>query len=331
MRKLVSIQRIREISSIPNADAIEVAKVLGWSVVIKKNEFKVGDLVVYAEIDSVFPEKEEFEFLKERKFRISTIRLRGQISQGICFPLIILPVGNYEENQEVTELLEVVKYEPPIPACLEGEIKGMFPSFIRKTDETRVQVLQRELTERKGDTCSFSEKLDGTSTTFYLNNEEFGVCSRTLDLLEDERNTLWQMARKYDVEEKLRALSKNLALQGETIGDGIQSNKYQLAKNERRFYLFNIFDIDRYEYLPHDEFLKLANELNIPTVPILESNYLLTDNIEELVKLSMGNSVLAPHVKREGIVFKVKETTPSHPYQISFKSINPEFLLKYQD
>lgn len=330
LRKLVSIQLIRDIQPIPDAEAIEVAKILGWSVVIKKGEFKVGDKVVYAEIDSVLPDRPEFDFLRERKFRIKTVRLRGQISQGICFPLSVLPEGEYEVEQDVTDVLGVIKYEPPIPACLEGEVKGMFPSFMPKTDETRIQILQNELTQLKGHKCSYSEKLEGTSTTFYLKDGEFGVCTRSLDLVEDDRNTLWQMARKYGIEEKLRKLNRNLAFQGETIGESIQKNYYQLARNERRFYLFNIFDIDKYEYLEYDEFMKVAKDLEIETVPILEENLILTDNIDELVQLSIGYSVINPKVRREGIVIKLKNN-PSSSQQISFKSINPEFLLHFKD
>jgi RNA ligase (TIGR02306 family) len=270
-------------------------------VVVKKGEFQVGDQVVYAEIDSVLPDKSEYEFLQPRNFRIKTVRLRGQVSQGICFPMGILPEGEYEIDQDVTEILGVFKYEPPIPPCLEGEIKGMYPSFMPRTDETRIQILQNELTELKGETCSYSEKLEGVSTTFYLKDGDFGVCTRNLDLLEDDQNTLWQMARKYNIEEKMEKLSHNLAFQGETIGDGIQGNYYKLGKNERRFYLFNIFDIDRYEYLPDDEFQALAKELEIENVPIPNNDYVLTDNIDELVKLSNGKSVINPNVKREGI------------------------------
>ena len=91
MRKLASIQKIKAIQPIEGADAIDHASVLGWQLIVKKNEFNVGDLCVYCEIDSLLPEKPEFEFLRPRKMRIQTIRLRGQISQGICFPLSILP------------------------------------------------------------------------------------------------------------------------------------------------------------------------------------------------------------------------------------------------
>src|SRR4051812_39405747 len=106
MRTLASIQTINAVEPILNADAIEKIRVLGWWVVAKKGEHKLGDKVVYCEIDSLLPERPEFEFLRASSFkpaqvdetgsvvipagfRIKTIKLRGQVSQGICFPLSI--------------------------------------------------------------------------------------------------------------------------------------------------------------------------------------------------------------------------------------------------
>lgn len=157
MRKLASIQKIKDVQPIQGADTIEVASVLGWKVVVKKGEFQVGNLMVYCEIDSILPEKPEFEFLRNKNFRIRTIRLRGQVSQGICFPLSVLPTNfEIEEGKECTEVLEIIKYEPPIPASLSGIVKGTFPSFIPKTDETRVQVLQELL---QGNRVLYSRKI----------------------------------------------------------------------------------------------------------------------------------------------------------------------------
>src|SRR5579863_8664556 len=115
-RKLASIQRVLDVQPILNADAIEVLTILGWKVVANKGEHKVGDLVVYCEVDSILPEKPEFEFLRKNHFRIKTIKLRGQVSQGIVFPLSILPIANNEivawyEGLDVTERLGITKYE----------------------------------------------------------------------------------------------------------------------------------------------------------------------------------------------------------------------------
>src|SRR5438067_2333611 len=152
MRKLASIQTVSAVEPILNADAIEKIRVLGWWVVVKKGEFKPGDKVVYCEIDSLLPEKAEFEFLRPNcykaaqsdatgvvtlppGFRIKTIKLRGQVSQGICFPLSVLPEGApTDEDADVTDALCVRKWEPPQTVGMGGRVKGTFPSFLPKTD-----------------------------------------------------------------------------------------------------------------------------------------------------------------------------------------------------
>ena len=331
MRKLVTIQEIAEVLPIKNADRIETVRVLGWYVVVKKGEFEVGDKVVYAEVDSLFPDKEEFKFLEDRAFRVRTVRLRGQVSQGLCLPLSMLPEGEYEVGDEVTDLLGVVKYEPPIPAILRGKTKGGFPGFLEKTNETRVQLLQDRLTKFKGARAVITEKLDGASSTFYFNRDEFGVCSRNLDLLEDENNTYWQMAHKYDIESKLRKLGRNIALQGETIGAGIQKNKYGFEDSERDLRLFNIYDIDKSEYGGFLEFTELAKQLGIPTVPVIDDNFVLIDNIDELVEMSKGRSELNNKIHREGVVIKGYEEVNDMGERLSFKVINPDFLIKYDE
>ena len=199
MRKLASIQKILSINPIPDADLIEVAQVLGWKVVVKKGEFNVGDNCVYCEIDSLMPEHPEFEFLRKSKFRIRTIKLKNQISQGICFPLSILsffgktttnqftgvelfipdndlenPIPIIEDN-DLTSALGIEKYEPPIPAELEGEAKGGFPSFMIKTDEDRIQILPHILEQYAGEKFIATEKLDGCLDGNSLIETEDGI------------------------------------------------------------------------------------------------------------------------------------------------------------
>ena len=191
---------------------MRLAIVDGWKVVVAKNVgHKVGDLVVYCEIDSFLPIKEEFEFLRKSSykkmgdqegFRLKTIKLRGQVSQGLILPLNVLKTteiiqtkitkqvwGNQIElfaedgtpmvdiGDDVTEVLGIVKYEPPIPAELAGKVKGLFPSFLRKTDEERVQNLALEYETYKNSNHQFyvTEKLDGSSATFYFKDGVFGV------------------------------------------------------------------------------------------------------------------------------------------------------------
>ena len=330
MRQLASIQRIRALEPIPDADAIVKATGLGWQLVVKKDEFQVGDLCVYCEIDCLMPDRPEFEFLKPRAMRIRTIRLRGQISQGLCLPLSILPENTpITEGADVTEILEITKYEPPMPASLAGLAKGFFPSFIPKTDETRVQVLQDVLDKYVGTTCFVTEKMDGSSVTYFFKDGEFGVCSRSLELLETPENSLWVFARVNDIENKLKALGRNIALQGEIIGEGIQSNKYKLRGQTVTF--FNVFDIDAFKYVDFQEFIEVIKSLGLTTVPILETDYVLTNDIPTLVTKSIGKSVLKNDVHREGIVIRPLNEMRDRDGRVSFKSINPDFLLKFQD
>jgi RNA ligase (TIGR02306 family) len=337
MRKLASIQKILALEPIEGADSIEKATVLGWQLVVKKNEFAVGDLCVYIEIDSILPEKPEFEFLKARNMRIRTIRLRGQVSQGICFPLSILPADFViEEGADCTETLEIIKYEPPIPASLVGVMKGGFPSFIPKTDETRVQVLQELLDKYRGETCFITEKLDGSSATFYWKDGEFGVCSRNLELLEDSENTFWKVANELNLKEKLSSLNGNFALQGELVGEGIQGNKLKIK--EQTVYFFNLFDIDKFEYVSLEEFELIINELSLKIVPFIDKDYKLENDISTIVNKANIRSTINPLTWAEGIVIRPINEKIDNIFsgdlsrgRVSFKAINPEFLLKYEE
>ena len=189
MRKLASIQQISHIEPIPKVDAIERARVLGWWLVIKKGEFAVGDKVVYCEVDSLLPERPEFEFLRPScfkpaildgeavvqpaGFRIRTVKMRGQVSQGICFPLSILPADAPTEiDSDVTEALGIHKWEPPLPVGMSGRVKGHFPGFLSKTDETRIQILERVLERHRGRTFYVTEKAEGTSFSAFLREDE---------------------------------------------------------------------------------------------------------------------------------------------------------------
>lgn len=333
MRKLASIRKVSDIQPIVGADAIELALVDGWKVVTKKGEYKPGDLCIYCEIDSFLPIKPEFEFLRKTSykkmadgsegFRLKTIRLRGEISQGLLLPISIL--GDFSwtasEGTDVTEMLGIIKYESPIPAELSGKVKGNFPSIIRKTDETRVQNLSNQWERFKASGKSFyvTEKLDGTSATYYFNDGVFGVCSRNLELVEDENNTYWKVAKNLDLENKLRNFGRNICLQGELIGEGVQGNPYKIIGQKVRF--FNAFDIDRQENVPLEDFIKLTNLFELSIVPVLDVDYQLPDTIAEVLKFADGKSVLNSNFNREGVVIR------SHDRSISFKAISNVFLL----
>ncbi len=327
-RKLASIQEIIDLRPIPNADAIEVATVLGWKVVVKKGEFKVGDSCVYCEIDSILPALPKTEFLAP-KYRVKTIRLRGQVSQGICFPLSILKLSKSKVvhiGMDVTELFGVTKYEPPIPAGLEGKVRGVFPSFIPRTDEPRLQAYPELLKKYFATHFIATEKVDGTSGTFFVKNGELHCCSRNWDL-SDSGNMLWKLAKKYQLFDKLKGT--NIALQGEIVGEGIQGNKLKIEG--KRIYFFNAYNFEEARYLDFHEYSDFIVQNDLVSVRVLFHDVLLPETISGAVGMATIKSVINPDVWVEGLVFRpLKEIHDEDLGRLSFKVINPEFLLKYK-
>jgi hypothetical protein len=373
MRKLASIQKIIDIQPIENADNIVLAKILGWDVVVKKGEFVIGNLCVYCEIDSILPKIDEFSFLESCKYRIKTRKLRGVFGQGIAFPISVLSnfgtisedwssiksdkYGKFslKEDEEVTELMEITKYDPeseidPVEKPdLTGKTwimrkykkyrwltkkflrklfgvptetkSGNWPSFLRKTDECRVQNIQKSLNINEGKLAYITEKAEGTSSTFFVYNGKFSVCSRNM-MVRNREDARWQMVKKYDLENKLISLKRNIAIQGELIGEKIQGNIYGIDGKEMRFFL--ILDIETKKYIGYEETMKIVNELELPFVPVIEVNHIIKTDIDYYVQLSKGKSKINPKKEREGIVIRLMNE------DFSFKSVNPEYLIKQE-
>jgi hypothetical protein len=357
-RKLASVQKIVNIEAIEGADAIEKATVLGWQVVIaKKDNLQIGDNVVYIEIDSIMPEKPEFEFLRQRKFRVRTIKLRNTISQGLILPLSVLPKGKYSEGADITSLLSVRKYDPQAEIeqrlaneknaretnkikkllnrmswfrKLFGTKRASFPSFIRKTDEDRIQLFPHICENEKDTIFELTEKVDGQSGTYFLVQTKgwfgkkkftFGVCSRNLLLPKPDNSSYWTIAKKYNVENVLKALignNKYIVLQGEIVGTNIQGNKYGVKEHD--FYAFNLIASEVKVGTTAKRYL--LDQHGIKCVPLLDTNFRLKPTIAEMVDFSNGKSVLADTL-REGIVVR------NYEKNISFKVVSPEFLLKH--
>lgn len=330
MRKMASIRRIDNIQPIPGADAIEVATVGGWQVVIKKGEFAVRDLAVYCEIDSWIPHElapflskgsEPREFEGVRGERLRTVKLRGQVSQGLLLPLEPT-CANIEsrlfEGLDVSAPLNIQKWEAPVPAQLAGDVRGAFPSFIPKTDQERIQNLTQEFNTWTDLTWEVTEKLDGSSMTVYHKDGDFGVCSRNWNLAASEGNSMWQQARKYNLEQVL-AHEGNYAVQGEIIGEGIQGNPYRIRGQD--FFVFDVFDINAQRYLTPVERRDFVERNNLKHVPITNHNVPTPTNVSDILKAAEGRSQLHTDTEREGLVFKSNG-------QVSFKAISNKFLLK---
>lgn len=368
MRKLATIRKISEINPIPGADAIEVATVGGWKVVVKRGEFSAGDLAVYVEIDSWVPtelapflskgqEPRVFNGVKGERLR--TVKLRGQVSQGLLLPLSTWGPKNrpwtiseeeFKEGEDITKYLGIQKWEAPIPAALAGQVHGPFPSWMHKTDQERCQNLVEEIfVENKDAKYEVTVKLDGTSMTVFararadendpsLVQLDSGVCSRNLWLKvnkENENNTLVHVAVKSGLLGILESLARNgdgsFAIQGELMGPGIQGNRENLKTHQ--FFIFDIQNVETGAYLDPSARALLVLDLYtlgvdsemVQHVPILAQRAEMSDtlgisNVEDLLKFADGKSL--NHQVREGVVFKRVDGG------FSFKAISNQFLLK---
>lgn len=345
MRKLASIRKVNSLTPIENADMIELAHIDGWGVVVKKGEFKEGDLGVYFEVDSLLPEEPRYEFLRKgcyvaksqngSGFRLRTIKLRKTLSQGLFLPLTSFPeltdsiaLDTVKEGDEVTDLLNVKKYEPIIPTQLAGKVRGNFPLGIPKTDQERIQNLfgKHDYEKRKGETYEVTLKLHGTSCTIYQMDNKFGVCSRNLDLEETEDNVYWIVARKYDLENKMKNFGlENLAIQGEIMGPGLLGNRENL--DEYIYFVYDIWNIETQKYLTAHERYGICEWLGLQHVPVIHTNYkdVWTHTLGGLLDWAENTkSINHPHA--EGIVFKNQNNT-----WFSFKVISNKFLLEEKD
>lgn len=337
MRKLASIRKIKSLTPITGADRIELATVDGWSVVVQKGLHHEGDSIVYCEIDSFLPIREEFEFLRKSSykkledgtegFRLRTIKLRGQVSQGLILPITILgedaklKYNGHNNGLDVTEMLGITKWEQPIPDELNGVMEA-WPSSVSRTDEERIQNFNYDELVQKDLTWFVTEKLDGTSCTMLKSTEEeFIVCGRNYSILEGE-NTYWRMANKYDVKNSLKELfhrGMKLAIQGEIIG-----SKYKI-NGDQEFRVFNIFDIEKYKYISKDQVDLICRKYNLLQVPIIDDQFKLPSTLEELLRYADGKSVLNPDQDREGLVFVACDEDGR---RYSFKVISNTFLIE---
>lgn len=338
MRKLASLVVIDSIHPIPKADAIEVARIGGWSVVAKKGEFAPGETALYIEIDAFLPDgqpawqflvdKQAIEYNNVRGHVLRTATLRKQISQG----LLVKPsyFGDALEGaalgEDVGERLGIAKYEAPVPKELEGLARGMYPTRVPKTDQERIQNLaaQLPLWQAAGDEWEVSEKLEGASVTYAQLDNEFHACSRTVDYLDVEGNTMWALAHRFGLPAAFARVfaDRNVAIQGELVGPGIEGNIYKLT--EHRFYVYDIYDADAGRYMGALERHALTKELGLMHVPVVHLSWKLdaSATMDAILEMAVGPSALLSTQTREGLVYKRLNG------ETSFKGISNVYLAK---
>lgn len=354
-RKLATIRVIDNILEIPGADNIEVAVVGGWKCVVKKGAHKKGDKIVYVEIDSWVPHSLAPFLSKGREPRVydgvlgerlKTIRLKGQISQGLVLSLEDCNIykesettwkitvwdgsGNIyyltpEHEGDLSHYLGIKKWEPPFHTSLVGIQKGNFPASGRKTDQERCQNLVKHIQQaiENGEFFEVSVKLDGSSmSVLHTQDGEIHVCSRNLSLkVDQEGNAFVDTAKRYDLLEKMKSF-KNLQISGELCGERIQKNPSNLKGVD--FFVFDIYDMSSGKFLPPDIRRGIVGEMGLKHVPVLYEKVTLRelglDSVDKILEFAEGEGLNS--TAREGVVFK------SWQRDFSFKAISNKYLEK---
>lgn len=359
MRKLATIRTVESVNPIEGADRIEyiTMKDLGWKVVVGKGEVKVGDLIVYFEIDSALQCIPIFDFLKDRCYkrwtnvdgavvdecyRIKTAKLRGIVSQGLVIPLSKFYAGpasvHYDDGDDMTGVLGVRHYDEIKEkfAPVSGVAKGAFPSaWIPKTDEERVQNLMWMFSDPECAETEYevTEKVDGSSLTVAYSpsmrpENPFFVCSRNQEL-EYDQNTKWCVALARDgvLDKLIRFYNETgfeYAFQGELVGPGFNGNRD--AYPEQHWKIFKVWDVKNQKYLTPETRQSVCARIGLEHVNVLKCGWKAfksLDTLDKMLEFAKGKTALGH--EREGVVFK------SMDGNYSFKCINNKYLLNEAD
>ena len=352
-RKLASIQLISDIREHPNADRLLIARVLGWDVIISKEDnYQIGQKIVYFEIDSCLPVVPDYEFLRKSSyrnspilgevFRLKPIKLRGVISCGLILPIELcfkdcMPmngVDGFEVGEDVTELLNVKKWEEPEIAT-SGDSSGKRPVWIEKSDETRIQSETGLLEEFRNLDYYITTKYDGSSHYIAVDeNNQFHFGSHNLELKPiDKKGSFYDFIVENRLETKLKDIRmffncKTIYVIGEWCGPGIQKNNLKITKPQWFPFTVNI-DGKRCDLYMTQE---ICRRLNISMVAVEEIDFDLPSKyptIEALLERAKKNLCCVYPEKAEGIV--IRPVNPIYSKilhkDLSMKVINNEYIL----
>jgi len=350
-RKLASIQKVLSIDPIPDADNIEKITINGWTVVSKKGNFKVGDLGVFYEVDSVPPDIELYKFLwadrvesledpRPPKYRLKSKKLRGQLSQGLMLSLDdVLDAHNINVGvdfipavgTDLTDMLTIQKYEPPE---LAAEFDGDWPFDAYgcgKTDELRLQSAPGLLDELRGNAYVITEKADGQSVTIGMTDDGLKIANRSKSIAPNQ-DSFWNLIPKYNLTEFFDKYP-DIILQGEFVGPGIEQNKLNLKDKE--FHVFNMFDKYDHKQLPYTELLSIAQDHPVlKLVKRVTTGERFDFTQEQLLEMAEGKYEGTTN-HREGLVVRPLHREMKSAYtdngRLSFKVINNIYLLKEKD
>lgn len=339
-KDLAIITRVQKIEPIPNYDRVVKATIENYPVIVQKDQFKEGDLCVYVREDSLLPVKPEFEFLRKNSysklyngFRIRNMKMCGMYSSGIAFSLSILPEGfQPAEGDDVTDLLEVRKYDPDelqevaqvqnkvknpillflmrfkwfrkLYAKLFGKKVRQYPETVQKSDETNIEKLFNSYkAQRPDEEFYITEKMEGSAGAWMLygRRRKYLVFSHNTIRSSKDNNTWAKVGSMYNLENILRSEKRNLCIQGEVCGPNIQKNIYGF--DDLRLFVYKVTDVDTGEAFNFNELAEFSAKHDLDMVPLVKVNAKLPDTLDDVLKDCEGTSELA-NVPREGLVWR---------------------------
>lgn len=285
---LASLETVRSLRPHPNADRLEFATVLGYECLVPRAKFVSGQRVILIQPDTVLPDRPWAQpYLKFCRSRVKAMKLRGEWSFGIVEDPAAFPELQQDATPAtVSEVLEITKYNPPVPQDLSA--LGPLPFLIPKTDEERWQNLEAL---PFGELVDVTLKIDGQSCSYYCLRRDgrwhFGVLGRTLEFKPEAVNPFTAHVARYDIERRLRAFcerhSVDLCLRGESFGNGIQSSKVNPhCRQGAGWSMFGVWLIGENRAPRRGDrfyFHAVAEELELPHVPIVESGVEFTPEL----------------------------------------------------
>lgn len=346
----------------PKVERLEVAKVYDYFVVIRKAQYKIGDSVYYAPIDSVLPAwLEEQLFPKEAKIklhksRIKQIKIQGFYSQGMLinpedisdtrFPHVI------QLEEDVSEYLEIKKYEPPTPSfqqsngpklrnkpysnsyfrCFNGITNIKWAPYAFKDEEVVIQC------KIHGSHVRFGKAPFAANTIWKKVLKFLNLAPQFENVWGSNNVELTNRTRKksfyggdiyYDVIKKQKGFEKikdGEFVHGEVVGPGIQKG-YTYGHTEHHMVIFDVRILQEdgtQKWLNPEEAEAFAKERGFTFVPVLYKGIFSKEIVEEHTK---GPSVYCPKERiREGCVIKSRYFYNDNGNKRAFKSINPDYL-----
>lgn len=342
---IVDVCKIIKVEKHPNADRLDIITVKGWNCIVGRDNYKVGDNVIFCPPDSVIPDniidEYKLEFLKKAG-RVGTVKLRKYISQGL---ILNIPEGKkWKEGKEVSKELGITKYEPPVSKISLNNYKQPTkrkrnPLFDKYTDIENIKNYNTVFNE--GDLVDISEKIHGTNfragnlvrykenllgkiLAFFFGKYEFVYGSHNVQKTVTNKkmgfygeDVYGKIAKKYKLKE---IIPNDYILYGEIYGKGIQELEYGMTDIDVVFFDAKYKGV----YLDVSDFTEFCFYRQLPMVPIIAVTAYNQANLKHYTE---GNSIIAPNQIREGCVVKsIKEEYNHRVGRKILKSINPEYL-----